>query len=83
MPKIIRIKPSEQIQAFNDTCGRCGGSGQIDSLGIGFAGPCPVCSGKGYMPRFESQGAMQTNLPTSRSYAGEVETRTSVRSRNK
>jgi hypothetical protein len=78
MTRIIQSKRVEQIQSFGDRCGRCGGTGVINSLGAG-EGPCPVCWDRqtglstGIAQVFETFGARHSDLNVRRSYADGVE----------
>jgi hypothetical protein len=84
---VIRQKRVVPIQTFGDRCGRCGGTGVINSLGWG-EGPCPVCWNSetgistGISQVFETFGDRHSNLNVRRSYADGIEA-TEYRSKRK
>jgi DnaJ-class molecular chaperone len=87
MSRVIQSKRVDSIQCFQDKCGRCGGTGVINSLGAGF-GPCPVCyssqtgESTGLANVFETFGSRHSDLNVRRSYADGVEV-TELRSNRK
>lgn len=70
-----RISPDQTsgIVYVTNSCGRCGGSGQIaawDGLtNSTIAVWCPICKGTGEAQYFQSEGAQHSALPTNRRYA--------------
>jgi hypothetical protein len=87
MSRVIQSKRVSQIQTFGDRCGRCGGTGVVNSLGAG-EGPCPVCwsnetgMSTGIANVFETFGSRHSDLNVRRSYADGVEV-TELRSNRK
>lgn len=60
--QIRSSKPVVDIQTFGDCCGRCGGSGTINPLGLAEPGICPVCMGRGISKVFETFGNREVAL---------------------
>jgi DnaJ-class molecular chaperone len=61
-------KPVQQLQTFGDACGRCNGTGAIDTLQLGFGGRCPVCQGTGISRVFETFGNREVSLPSAQGH---------------
>ena len=62
MPNVRPAKPVPLIQTFGDCCGRCGGTGTINPLGMTEPGICPVCMGQGISKVFETFGNREVAL---------------------
>lgn len=64
---------TEGLIYVRNTCGRCGGSGQLWAWNSVTQTQepvwCPICKGTGEAQYFASEGAPHTNLPTNRRYA--------------
>lgn len=81
MPVIRPSKPVVAIQTFGDCCGRCGGTGQINPLGLTEPGICPVCMGQGIAKVFETFGNREVSLGRATYADGVSVTSTARRSR--
>lgn len=77
----IRMSPenTEGTVFVRNTCGRCGGCGQLaawdESSRQQVAVWCPICRGTGEAQYFQSEGNPSANLPTVRRYADGAPTR--------
>ena len=73
MPVRLSADNVEGVTYVKSTCGRCGGSGQLQAWDPTTRQPiavwCGVCSGTGEAQRFLSEGNPATPLPAVRRYA--------------